>query len=72
MTPTDPHGIALQAEELAALVMGREPPETVERLRGLADGVRRGGLPGHADLSLFERIRVRYGHELAELTRSEP
>ena len=64
--------LARLAEELAALVRGRETEETCARLRGMAERIRRGALPGHADLSLFERMRARYGRELAELERPEP
>jgi ribonuclease Z len=64
--------LAKLAEELAGLVRGRETEETCARLHGMAERIRRGELPGHADLSLFERMRARYGRELAELERPEP
>jgi ribonuclease Z len=64
--------LARQAEELAALVRGREPEETCERLRAMGERIRSGALPDHVDLSLFERMRARYGRELAELERPEP
>jgi hypothetical protein len=64
--------LARQAEELAALVRGREPEKTCERLRAMGERIRSGALPDHVDLSLFERMRARYGRELAELERPEP
>jgi hypothetical protein len=64
--------VARQAEELAALIKGREPEETCARLRAMGERLRAGALPGHADLLLFERMRARYGRELAELERPEP
>jgi hypothetical protein len=73
MTVTgDDARLAREAEELAALIKGREPDETCERLRAMGECIRAGALPGHSDLSLFERMRARYGRELAELERPEP
>lgn len=64
--------LAREAAELAALVVGREPQETVAGLRGLRDHVAAGRLPGHEELALLERMRGRYGHELSELEHPEP
>ncbi|HSJ73314.1 MAG TPA: ribonuclease Z [Miltoncostaeaceae bacterium] len=72
MARIDDPDLATQAEELAGLVAGREPEDTVARLHAVAQRIARGELPDHSDLSLFERMRARYGRELAELTRPEP
>ena len=64
--------VGRQAEELAGLIKGREPEETCARLRAMGERLRAGAQPDHADLSLFERMRARYGRELAELERPEP
>jgi hypothetical protein len=72
MALTDDRSIARQAEELAGLVAGREPPGTVARLHAIARCAAAGRLPAHTELSLFERMRARYGRELAELERPEP
>lgn len=63
--------LARQAGELAGLVVGREPPETVAGLRGLRDRVLAGRLPSPAELGLLEQVRGRYGHELSELEHPE-
>jgi hypothetical protein len=64
--------LAREVTELAALVMGREPPETVERLRGLGERLAAGGKPERAEIALLERVRRRYGHELTELEHPDP
>ncbi len=63
--------LAREAAEFAALVVGREPPETVAGLRGLRDRVLAGRLPHPAELALLEQMRSRYGHELSELEHPE-
>lgn len=72
MALIDDPDIARQAEELAGLVVGRESPETVARLHAIAECVSAGRPPAHSELSLLERMRARYGRELAELERPEP
>ncbi len=72
MALIDHPDIAIQAKELAGLVAGRESPETVARLHAIAECASAGRLPAHTELSLFERMRARYGRELAELERPEP
>lgn len=62
----------LEAAELAALVVGREPPEAVARLRALSEHLAAGRLPDRAELALLERMRGRYGHELSEMEHPEP
>jgi hypothetical protein len=66
------HPRAREAWELAALVIGREPPETVARLRSAAERLAAGDEPDPADLAVEVGGRERYGHELAELERPEP
>jgi hypothetical protein len=63
--------LAREAGELAALVVGREPPATVASLRSLCDRVVAGRLPHPAELALLEQMRSRYGHELSELEHPE-
>ncbi len=64
--------LAREAGELAALIVGREPPATVAGLRSLRDRVVAGRLPHPAELALLEEMRSRYGHELSELEHPEP
>lgn len=61
-----------EVHELAALVAGREPAATVARLRALEQRLRTGTLPDHSDLAFFERMRARYGRELADRELPEP
>jgi hypothetical protein len=72
MTDIEGGPLATEAAELAALVRGREPAEIVTRLAAAAARLAEGGVPESSELSLLERMRARYGRELAELTRPEP
>lgn len=63
---------AREALELAALVIGREPPSTVDRLRAVGEALAAGGEADPDGLALMERVRARYARELAELERPEP
>lgn len=58
--------------ELAGLVVGREPPTTVERLRVLADRLAAGGSADEAEVALIADVRHRYGRELSELEHPDP
>jgi hypothetical protein len=63
---------AIEAAELAALARGREPAEIASRLAAVAARLAEGGAPEDSELVLLERMRARYGRELAELRRPEP
>jgi len=73
VTVTDDEArLAREARALSALIVGREPAETIDRLSALADRLAAGELPGHGELALLERMRARYARELIELSRPEP
>ncbi len=68
---TSPAPTAREVAEFRALLVGREPPEVVQRLADITERLAAGQALDDDDRSLVARIRHEYGHELAELADPE-
>ncbi len=68
---TNPPPTALQTAELRALAVGREPIETLDRLKAIVRLLESDADLGEGDRELVSRMRHVYGHELAELKDPE-